>query len=269
MKNQDHLSVEKKKLLRDFDFETEQAFIAGGAITSVFTNKTIHDFDLYYKSREAFESAVEDAYRKGLWCVAVSGRAITFTRGNTIYQLMCFRWFPTASDIFESFDFTACMGAYDLDTDRFELHERFLIDAARRDLVFNHKTAYPLASGLRALKYQGKGYSIDRREWLKLVTAISFQKIESWEELRDQIGGQYGYQVAIDTTKPFNLENAIESLAEAAMERSAESVAEAQTLEGVEKIDGIPANAEEALAMIFPREFAAQCRKEAKDAARP
>lgn len=258
----DHLSVERKKLLRDFDFETEQAFIAGGAITSVFTNKTIHDFDLYYKSREAFESAVEDAYRKGMWCVAVSGRAITFKYRDSIYQLMCFRWFPTAEDIFDSFDFTACMGAYDLDQERFDLHERFLIDAARRDLVFNHKTAYPLASGLRALKYQQKGYSIDRREWVKLVTAISFQKIGSWEELRDQIGGQYGDQVAMDMSQPFNLENAIESLAAAAMERSAENVAEYQGLEDAEKIDGIPANAEEALAMIFPREFAAQCRKE-------
>lgn len=262
--NQEHLSIEKKKLLKDFNFETQQAFIAGGAITSIFTNKAIKDFDIYYKSKEAFKDAVEYAYSRGLWCVAVSGRAITFTRGGTIYQLMCFRWFPTAADIFTSFDFTACMGAYDLDTERFELHERFLIDAARRDLVFNHYTAYPLASGLRALKYQGKGYTIDRREWLKLVTAISFQKIESWEQLRDQIGGQYGDQVAMDTTKPFNLQNAIESLTEAAMERSAESVAEVQELAGPDKpIDGIPGSAEEALAMIFPREFAKQCRAEA------
>lgn len=255
--SQNHLSLEKAKLLKEFGFETEGAFIAGGALTSVFTNKTIHDFDLYYKSEQGFRAALDRAYSSGLWCVAVSKRAITFTRGNAIYQLMCFRWFPTAEAIFDSFDFTCCMAAYDLDLERFELHPRFLIDAARRDLIFNYKTAFPLASGMRALKYQTKGYSIDRREWLKLVTAISFQKIESWEDLKDQIGGQYGDQVAMDTDRPFNLENAIESLSAAAMERNATDLPEVVSpeiiLEDLAKQNGIPANADEALALIFAK----------------
>ena len=34
------------------------AFAAGGAVTSVFTNRDINDVDVYFKSREAFEYAV-------------------------------------------------------------------------------------------------------------------------------------------------------------------------------------------------------------------
>lgn len=44
-------------------FLPDGAFIAGGALTAVFTGQPINDVDIYFKSQEAFIAAVEQAYR--------------------------------------------------------------------------------------------------------------------------------------------------------------------------------------------------------------
>src|SRR5690348_10379935 len=85
-------------------------FLAGGAITSLFTNKKIRDYDLYFKSKEHFVDAVRCMYEDGCWCVAITPRAITFIENNaTVYQLMSFSWFDSAQQIFNKFDFTCVM----------------------------------------------------------------------------------------------------------------------------------------------------------------
>lgn len=262
----DHLAIERQKILKQFDAKFTGCYIAGGALTATFTNRSIKDFDLYFKSKQAFKDAIDYAYDHSFWCVAVSGRAITFVKGKQIYQLMSFRFFETPESIFEAFDFTCCMGALDVDTSEFHLHSRFLIDASRRDLVFNPGTAFPLASAIRVLKYQQRGYTMQKREWLKLAMAISFKKIESWEELKDQVGGAYGDQIALDTSKPFCLANVLESLETSHTESrfDTEVITIGDTTAEVPKGPEVPGNADDALAMIFPQEFAKQCRDEAK-----
>lgn len=188
-------------------------FLAGGAITSKFSGKKIRDYDLYFKSREAFTEAVEAAYDDGWWCLSVTDRAITFIENNeTIFQLMCFDWFESAQAIFDRFDFTCCMAAIDLETDEFFRDPDFIRDVARRRLQFNHGTAFPLGSAMRVRKYQDRGYSIDDSEYLKILIACLFKKVECWDDLKKQIGGQYGEAMMLDTSKDFTLPNAIESL---------------------------------------------------------
>src|SRR5690606_29159178 len=108
--------AERKLIIGAAPLPFDNAFIAGGAVTSAFTNAKINDVDVYFKSRRAFETGVYQAYEDGLWCVAASKRAVTFadSSGN-IVQLMHFDYFPTAEDIFKAFDFTVVMGALDLD----------------------------------------------------------------------------------------------------------------------------------------------------------
>lgn len=219
-------------------FKPKGAFLAGGAITSTFTNKPIADYDLYFQSREAFENAVKVAYEEGLWCVCNSGRAITFSdHGGPSYQLMHFAFFESARLIFDSFDFTCCMAAVDIDAKEFVFHPTFLSDTSKRELVFNHRTSFPLASALRVLKYQGKGFTIRKAELLKVITACSLKPISGWDDLAQQIGGQYGQAAAIDKSKPFCLDSAISSL---------DSMGEFP----IGTPDG-PGSAEEALAQIF------------------
>nr|WP_157808447.1 hypothetical protein [Brucella intermedia] len=103
--------AERRQIDGALPIRFDGAFVAGGAVTSVFTGAKINDVDLYFKSRRAFERAVYDAYEEGLWCVAASKRAVTFAdQSNNIAQLMYFDFFPTAEDIFKAFDFTVLHG---------------------------------------------------------------------------------------------------------------------------------------------------------------
>ncbi|MDX0897469.1 hypothetical protein GOD90_10745 [Sinorhizobium medicae] len=190
------------------------AFAAGGAVTSVFTNRDINDVDVYFKSREAFEFAVAQAYEEGWWCVSSSKRAVTFSdNGGVPVQFMHFDFFPTAQAIFDAFDFTVVMGALDFDTDEFAFHDDFLKHNSQRFLRFHPGTRYPLASATRVLKYQERGYTIGKGDILKIALASRKVKIDTWEELKDQIGGAYGEKVVLaGEDKEFSLDAAIAAL---------------------------------------------------------
>lgn len=189
------------------------AFAAGGAVTSVFTNAEINDVDVYFKTKEDFERAIEDAYENGFWCVATTKRAVTFADGDNIVQFMYFDFFPTAEDIFKAFDYTIVMGAFDYDTNEFVLHDDFLKHNSQRFLRFNARTRYPLASATRVLKYQGRGYTIGKGDVLKIALACRGVKIDNWEDLRDQVGGAYGEKVLLGSEgQEFSLSAAIEAL---------------------------------------------------------
>jgi len=220
----------------------EGCILAGGAITSVFTKKDISDFDLYFHSRKAFDAAVHSAYDQGYWCVSITSRAITFAQGDLVFQLMHFRFFPDANAIFESFDFTCCMAALPMDSQQLVFHPRFLADTNKRELIFNHGTDFPLASGVRVLKYQQRGYTISKTELIKLLVAVTRTKIDSWDELKEQIGGHYGEKVTVDTSKEFNPANLTAALESVRFEPGCDSVEN-------------PATAEEALAKIWKEPY--------------
>lgn len=188
------------------------AYIAGGAITSVFTRQPINDYDYYFKSERDFQRAVAGAYDDGLWCVDASKRAVTFASGHDVYQFMHFGFFPEASDIFASFDFTACMAAYDFDTQELMMHDDFLTHCSQRFLRFNPGTRYPLASAVRVLKYQDRGYSIGKGDITRIALACRKVEINTWEQLKDQIGGAYGDKVMLNAEGDFSLDAAIAAL---------------------------------------------------------
>lgn len=255
--------AERRQIDDALPIRFDGAFVAGGAVTSVFTGAKINDVDLYFKSRRAFERAVYDAYEEGLWCVAASKRAVTFAdQNNNIAQLMYFDFFPTAEDIFKAFDFTVCMGAVDLDMGErskwkgaefisvgekhpdsgFVFHPDFLKHNSQRFLKFNAGTRYPLASSTRVLKYQQRGYTIGRGDMMKIALAVRGVKIDTWDDLKDQIGGAYGDKVVLgNEDKPFSIEAAIDAL----------TVDDAESEPWVQPAnDNIPGTAETLLAHI-------------------
>src|SRR5690606_21129931 len=66
---------------------------------------------------------------------------------------------------------------------------------------------------VRTLKYQSRGYTLGKGDMLKIALACRGVIIESWEDLKDQIGGAYGEKVVLgNEDKPFTLEAAIEAL---------------------------------------------------------
>lgn len=201
---------ELKKILESAaNFMPRGAFIAGGALLSAFTGQPIKDADMYFKSKEDFIAAVEQAYDENLWCVAATDRAVTFASGDKIIQLMHFDFFETAEEIFDAFDFTVCMAAYDMDEEKFIFHEDFLKHAAQRFLRFHNGTRYPYGSLLRVLKYQQRGYTIGKSDMLRIALCCSQIEINSWDELARAVGGQYGEKAKVDESTPFSIDAAL------------------------------------------------------------
>ena len=204
----------EKKRLKVNAGAWEGAWLAGGAIVSTFTKQPVKDYDIYFKSKQAFADAVYAAFDDYAYCLNVSKRAVTFSHAGNILQFICCDFFETPQDIFDSFDFTVCMAALDLSEEGdFTFHEDFWKHNAQKYLSFNPKTKYPIASLLRVLKYQARGYTIGPGELLKIFLAGNCIDIGSWEKLNDAVGGIYGDTLALKSEgKDFSIPNAIELL---------------------------------------------------------
>jgi hypothetical protein len=199
----------------------DNCFVAGGSILSVVTKSDVSDYDVYPKSTEAAVNAIyylmED---EGCFIVNISDRAITL-KSNTykndkdervIVQVMMFDEFNTANKIFEFFDFTVCMAAFDCDTKEYVFHPDFWIDVAAKTIRFNPKTRYPLNSMMRLSKYRAKGYTLPTSEMVRMsLTLMQSPLPTSWNELEAVIGGTYGQQVKLHTEgKEFSIQAAID-----------------------------------------------------------
>lgn len=257
---------ERKALLRPFDedlmelFKISNAIIAGGAITSIFSSKEINDYDIYFRSFEDIQTFISNAFGEDvpeslnaelpdfhLLCTSFTNRSIMFRAlGELKIQLIHFKLFDEIQDIFDSFDFTINMGAFDFKTNEFVMDNRFLADVSKRRLVFNEKTTYPIISTLRVQKYVERGYTTSKKVMFQLALAVARLDIQSWKELEDQLSGFYGVNVKdlFDNTQEFDLTTAINMLD--LVEEDINPVFEPQpvdypnVMESVSKHHGIP-----------------------------
>lgn len=205
------------------------AIIAGGAITSIFSHKEINDIDVYFRSFEDLDVFIKNAYAKGdelpdarfadipefsAICNSHTSRSVLFMAGDVKIQLIHFNFFDKIQGIFDSFDFTINMGAYDCATGEFTLGDRFLVDLSKRRLEFNPKTTYPIISTLRVSKYTSRGFNISKKSMFQLALAVQNLTINTWEELEDQLSGFYGVDVSelFDKTAEFSIPDAIDML---------------------------------------------------------
>jgi hypothetical protein len=227
--NHEKYPTERKKLrslLNDDIWEMlslSGAYIAGGAITSLFTNSDINDLDIYFPSMQSVVEAVACCYNAEefvseegwaevgsftMHCMGSTDKSILFNYNGQDVQFMHFKYFNSPEAIFDTFDFTCCMAAYDVKNDRFVLHKDFLKHNSQRYLKYNPKTAFPLISALRVEKYKDKGYTISRPEMLRVSLSCNQLEINDWGEAAKQCGGMYGFPIEelFDTSKEFSIE---------------------------------------------------------------
>ena len=193
------------------------AIIAGGAITSVFTNRPINDIDVYLRSEEDFLKLICQISNTQTRIVDFTKKAVLLLQGESKVQLVVFDYFQDAAAVFDAFDFTCVMGAYDMRVDQFRFHPEFFYANSTRTLKFHTGTRYPLVSLMRVQKYTGRGYKISNAELAKIALAVAALDIDSREELLDHMGGMYGTLLAediFDLSKPFDLETVMAELSE-------------------------------------------------------
>jgi flagellin-specific chaperone FliS len=205
------------------DLKGHQCYVAGGTITSLFCNREINDIDVYFKSESAFVDFVSSVWedRSG-WIISVTDKATLIKLdGRDEIQMIHFKFFPTATDIFDTFDFTVCMGAFDFESEEFVLHPDFMQHNSQRILKFNKKTSFPIVSLLRIQKYKEKGYNISKPEFIRIALTCMNLDINTYEELKEQMGGMYGVnydKLFKDKEGEVDLEEAIDVIANLSLE---------------------------------------------------
>lgn len=169
-------------------------FIAGGAVTSVFTRQPINDYDIYFCNENDLKECVKNIknYASPLY---ETEKAITFNRSGITFQIC--KLIGEPQEIFNMYDFTVNMGAfvceYNCSTgilnSEFILDDRFLLDIASRSLNFNKNTLYPISSLFRVGKYRHKGYKITNIELMKIALRISQLDIKTVKDIKEQVVG--------------------------------------------------------------------------------
>ena len=245
-------------------------YIAGGAVLSTVTKTDIKDYDVYPKSKEDTLNVCAVLFDAGGFVINMSVNAITFklndknSNGERVIVQVILGQYPTPSAIFDAFDFTICMGAFDCDTGEYHMVEDFWIDVASKTIRFNVDTKWPLNSLIRVYKYTKKGYYTGKTEMAKIALAIARDGMpNSWEELEDAIGGVYGRSLKLSRTEEkktecilddlvdtvslkdeepleFNFDNAIEMLSkitEENFEGYLEDVAHIYTNTGIDELE--------------------------------
>jgi hypothetical protein len=196
--NTNQYQFEKKKLYAHLGtglvnlLKKYECYIAGGTITSLMCNREINDIDIYFRDEKSLIGFVEEIWGDG-WVVSQTDKALLIKYHKILdTQLIYFKYFSNPDEIFETFDFTVCMGCYDFKTEEFVLHEDFFKHNSQRLLKFNPKTAYPIISLMRTWKYKEKQYYVSKAEMMKIILTCMQLKITSLSELKEQLGGMYG-----------------------------------------------------------------------------
>lgn len=215
------IGVDVYDMLKDL-----KCVLAGGAITSIFTGKEIMDWDLYFTNREAVDQVVGNVFNVSeheyiipfdLIANHVTDRSLLIKAKSTQaeIQFIHYKVYTDVQDIFNSFDFQCCMGAFDFATEEFVFHENFFKVLASRTLTFNKNTDFPIVSALRVDKYREKGYKISKAQMLRVLFAVVKKNYNSWEEVVSEVGGLYGIdpKELFDTEQPFSLDAVIDQLA--------------------------------------------------------
>lgn len=201
-------------------FGLSGCYIAGGAVLSVATKQPITDYDIYPKTKKDMVGLCKSLLSEAE-LIGFSENAVTFSHfnmknyeGERVKVQIVRGEYPTPESIFESFDFSVCMGAFDCDSKTYTYHEDFWPDAASRTIRFNPNTRYPLASFVRTKKYNSKGYKISQGELAKMALAMGRKgEPSSWEELESAIGGAYGRTLKLSRgDEKYSFKKAIELL---------------------------------------------------------
>lgn len=236
---------ELKKLISQdhWDFlKAHKCMLVGGALTSILTKKEVNDFDIYFKDRDSFilslmdvrnikDNLPDDEFPEEdeinfqyldhyeFQYICHTEKSVTFKpkHSEVLFQFIHQNFYKDVSEVFNDFDFTINMIGYDFELDEITVLPEAMLHLSQRILVTNSGTKYPLISVLRTNKYQERGYTISKKEMIKLLLAVNKLEFNSYEDVGKHIGGLYGtLNVAevFDTTKEFSLDEVITQLSE-------------------------------------------------------
>lgn len=203
-------------------FKEHKAVLAGGAITSLMSGKEVNDYDIYFRTKEALSEVFANIYN--ISSQEFLGQYEMITKFATKRSMLCIEKYSKAKiqlihykmhenieSIFNSFDYSVNMAAFDFATEEFVFHKDFWKAVSQRVLRFNPQTDFPVTSLMRVQKYKEKGYTISKAQMLRIAFTIASRDYSSWEKVKNEVSGLYGVapDKLFDETKPFSLEEVV------------------------------------------------------------
>jgi hypothetical protein len=202
--------------------KTYKCFIAGGTITSLFCNRDINDIDVYFRDEKSCIQFVEDNWGTQNRVNILTKKSVLMIIDDNDVQLIHFKFFQSPDEIFDTFDFTVCMGAFDFSTEQFFLHPDFMKHNSQRIIKFNKNTAFPIVTLLRVQKYKDKQYTISKPEFLRIALKCMDLNITTIDQLKDHLGGMYGINydkiVNLEEGEEFSLDLVLDKLGDIALD---------------------------------------------------
>jgi len=183
------------KLLEKVGIEphTNNFFIAGGALTSVFLNTRVSDLDIFFHNQKAFyefkrsQGRDKPIFANKKYFICETDCAESYNIEGTRVQLIK-KLYGEPYKVISGFDFTICMAAYLPAINRIIIGDDFLYHLSGKELHYNIGN-YPLASLWRARKYIEKGFKFPATELIKLALKMNEISIKSYRDLKEQLEG--------------------------------------------------------------------------------
>lgn len=171
MKNVDKLKYHYQKLFFDELPENLKlgVFVAGGAIRDYLSGTDIKDIDVFVDSKEREDLIIAFFKEKGK-VINENDQLGNYTYKDKWFQVIRGKYFPTATFLINSFDFTICQAALGLEASKneetneikysveFRAGDTFFQDTLAKHLRINTIT-FPLSTLERMQKYIQKGYT--------------------------------------------------------------------------------------------------------------
>ena len=192
------------------------AFIAGGAVTSAFSNKKVRDLDVFFRSkskREVFlavlsnlssDSAIEietdydykelkENIQGEIHFLERTETALTYSweyKGQEFFiqAILLNHVVGEPEGVLSQFDFTISEGAYLPREESFVLNEDFLRDLSQRRLIYTGSD-YPMATLLRIVKFVDRGFTISGVDLVRVGLAINNLTLSTLDDYLDQLNG--------------------------------------------------------------------------------
>lgn len=160
---------------KDKNITQPKFWIAGGAITALYMDYDINDFDVY-------SNRPNDVYDALLWSddfelERETAHYANFTWHGETVQIIRNYAVTGVDDIFSHFDFVCCCGAFD----GFGLyyHDKFMEDIIMKKITINDMHM-PIYTMKRLIKYASRGFEVDNKTIVDVARAINNMDV-NWD----------------------------------------------------------------------------------------
>lgn len=177
----------------------EDGFVTGGAIPSLLLGETLHDLDVYFRTRgtalavaqyyvtQSAKEATKNESKPKFRPVSLTTNAITLSHGIQIV----IRFFGSPEEIHANCDFIHCTCVYDYKSGEVSLPPAALESILGKFLIYKGGSKYPLCSIIRTRKFVERGWKCDAGQYVKMAWDLNQLNLNDIGVLEDQMVGVY------------------------------------------------------------------------------